>query len=180
VAAAFEQRAGGARRSRRRVLMMPPLRVTPDYPHWDVLLHLILDAFAYMEPRINPPSSAHRLTVTDMAAQAETGAVWVVENNAAPIACLLARPQGDSLYLGKIAVAAPYRGRGLLRQLIASAEAEARVRNLTRLELETRSELTENHAAFARLGFIKTGETAHPGYDRPTSITMSRAIREAP
>ena len=155
---------------------MTPHRITPDYPHWQGILRLILDSFAYMEPRIDPPSSAHRLTIADMAAQAESGAVWVVEHNAAPIACLFANSQADALYLGKIAVADSHRGRGLLRRLIASAENEARARNLPRLELETRIELTENHATFARLGFVKTSETAHPGYDRPTSITMSRTI----
>jgi hypothetical protein len=42
--------------------------------------------------------------------------------------------------------------------------------------LQTRVELVENHAAFSRMGFAKTGESAHPGYDRPTSITMRRAV----
>ena len=68
---------------------MNPQRITPDYPNWQAVLRLILDAFAFMETRI---------------------------------------------------------------------------------------ELTENHATFARLGFVKTAETAHPGYDGPTSITMSRSI----
>ena len=36
---------------------------------------VILDAFAFMEGRIDPPSSAHRLTVAEMAAQAGTGAL---------------------------------------------------------------------------------------------------------
>jgi hypothetical protein len=44
------------------------------------------------------------------------------------------------------------------------------------IELQTRIELTANHAAFARLGFRETERTAHPGYDRPTSITMRKAL----
>ncbi|MFN7434077.1 MAG: N-acetyltransferase, partial [Betaproteobacteria bacterium] len=44
----------------------------------------------------------------------------------------------------------------------------------TALELQTRIELTENHATFAALGFAKVAETAHPGYARPTSITLRR------
>ena len=43
-----------------------------------------------------------------------------------------------------------------------------------RLELETRIELTENHAAFAALGYVKTGKTAPSGYDRPIGTTTSR------
>jgi GNAT superfamily N-acetyltransferase len=156
--------------------VMTPIRIAPNYPHWPAVLRLILDTFAFMEGRIDPPSSAHRLTIADMSAQAATGAVWVVEDNATPIACLFAKPQGDALYVGKLAVAETHRRHGLARRLIAAAEAEARARNLPRLELETRIELTENHTAFARMGFVKTAETAHPGYARPTSITMSRAL----
>jgi len=155
---------------------MAPRRVSPDYPNWDAVLRLILDAFAFMEGQIDPPSSAHRLTVTDMAAQAGSGAVWGVEDAGRPVGCLFARAQGDALYIGKLAVAETHRGRGLARRLVAAAEAEARARALPWLELQTRIELTENHAAFARLGFAKTGETAHPGYDRPTSITMRRRL----
>lgn len=44
------------------------------------------------------------------------------------------------------------------------------------LELDTRIELTENHATFAALGFVKTGEDAHDGYDRPTFITMQKPL----
>ena len=156
---------------------MTPHRVTPDYPQWPAVLRLILDAFAFMEACIDPPSSAHHLTVAVMAAQAATGAVWVIEDSATPVARLFAKPMGGALYLTKLAVATSHRGQGLARRLIATAQAEARARNLARLELQTRIELTENHTAFARLGFTKTAESAHPGYGRPTSITMSRAIR---
>ena len=155
---------------------MTPHRLTPDYPQWDAVLRLVLDAFTFMDGRIEPPSSAHRLTTADMAAQAGTGAVWAIEEAGCPVACLSAKLKGDALYLGKLAVAASHRGQGLARSLIAVAADEARARGLVCLELEARIELTENHAAFARMGFTKTGETAHPGYDRPTSITMRRPL----
>jgi len=80
------------------------------------------------------------------------------------------------LYLGKLAVDASMRGQGLARRLVAQAETRARILGLPVVELETRVELVENHATFARLGFAKTGETAHPGYDRPTSITMQKRL----
>ena len=44
------------------------------------------------------------------------------------------------------------------------------------LELSTRIELVENHATFARMGFAKTAETAHEGFDRPTSIVMRAPV----
>ena len=47
---------------------------------------------------------------------------------------------------------------------------------LTTLELQSRIELLENHAAFTAMGFVKTAETAHPGYDRPTTFTFRKAL----
>jgi len=163
------------------VTMLRPLsrRLTPaDDPA--PVLALIRAAFAFMDGRIDPPSSMHRLTGADIARQAKDGAVWVIEEQGTPVACLFAKPQGDALYLGKLAVAESHRGRGLARYLVTAAAAEARARGLSALQLQTRIELTETHAAFARLGFARTGQTAHPGYDRPTSITMRRPVGRRP
>ena len=44
-------------------------------------------------------------------------------------------------------------------------------------ELDTRIELTENHATFAALGFTKIAERAHDGYERPTFITMRKTLQ---
>ncbi|TIV92899.1 MAG: GNAT family N-acetyltransferase, partial [Mesorhizobium sp.] len=52
----------------------------------------------------------------------------------------------------------------------------ARARGKDAIELQSRIELTANHAAFARLGFRETGRTAHAGYDRSTSITMRKVL----
>jgi len=38
-------------------------RAPPDFEDWETVRTLILEAFAYVEGRINPPSSALRLTV---------------------------------------------------------------------------------------------------------------------
>jgi GNAT superfamily N-acetyltransferase len=64
------------------------------------------------------------------------------------------------------------QGLGVGKTLMAAVRAEAKRLGIKMLELQTRIELTENHATFARMGFVKTGETAHAGFDRPTSITM--------
>lgn len=48
------------------------------------------------------------------------------------------------------------------------------------LELETRIELLENHATFAALGFVRVTESAHPGFSRPTSITMRKPVALEP
>ena len=69
-----------------------------------------------------------------------------------------------------------HRGRGLGRVMLDHAERRARALGRPALVLQTRVELVENHAAFARMGFAETGRTAHAGYDRPTSVTFTRHL----
>lgn len=152
--------------------MTPTLAQDPF--DWPALRQLILDEFAYMNGRINPPSSMHRMTAADLAQQARTDEIWVI--GTPPVACAVFTVKPPALYVGRLAVAAAHRGRGHARALFDLAEARAAARGLRWLELQTRVELTANHATFARLGFAEVGRTAHPGYDRPTSITFRRAV----
>lgn len=140
---------------------------------WPAVLQLLHGAFAYMEGRIDPPSSLRDLTPEALTRQAEMGEIWVI---GAPVACVFLTPKPGALYVGKLAVDEASRGRGLARRLIDVAEARARERGLPALELQTRVELVENQAAFLAMGFREAGRTAHPGYDRPTSITYRRAV----
>jgi ribosomal protein S18 acetylase RimI-like enzyme len=151
--------------------MTPTLAYDPAL--WPAILALLHEAFAYMEGRIDPPSSLRDLTPEPLTRQAEVGEIWII---GAPVACVFLTPKAGALYVGKLAVAASYRGRGLARQLLEQAEARARALRLPALELQVRVELVENQAAFRALGFQEAGRTAHKGYDRPTSITYRRAV----
>ena len=146
------------------------------FERWDELLALILDAFAFMDGRIDPPSSALRLTPERLAADAASGIAFVAETGGALVGCVFCKPKGDALYIGKLAVRPDCQKRGVGRALIAAVEAAARDRGCAALELQTRIELVENHAAFAAMGFRRTAENAHPGYHRPTNVTMRRAL----
>jgi len=100
----------------------------------------------------------------------------VIADHTRPVACAFLTRRIDHLYIGKLAVLPGFRGKGFARQLIDDAAKRAAADGFRYLELETRIELTENHAAFAKLGFVKTAETSHPGFERPTSITMQRQL----
>ena len=150
---------------------MPPLRrLTSQSADLPDVLALIRSSFAYMDGRIDPPSSMHRMTLASLGETCRKSELWVM--GTPPHACVILTPRTDCLYVGKLAVAPQARKQGCARQLITLATGRARALSLPALELETRVELVENHAAFARMGFIRTDETAHPGYDRPTGITM--------
>ena len=94
-----------------------------------------------------------------------------------PSGLCVSHTKKDCLYLGKLAVSPLDRKKGLARRLIEHAETRAVAQGYGKLQLQTRIELTENHLFFQRLGFVKTAETRHHGYDRTTSITMEKRIR---
>lgn len=138
------------------------------------VLGLIRDAFTYMEDRIDPPSSLVRLDVAGVLDQAKTGEVWVLGDD--PVGVVFLTPKPHALYLGKLAIRADRRGHGFGRLLVEHAIARASVLGFDTVELQTRVELVENQAAFIAMGFYETGQTAHAGYDRPTSITFCREL----
>lgn len=152
---------------------MTPHRLTGPEEAGQVLA-LIREAFAQMEGRIDPPSSARHLTAEGLLAQNEAGEVWVAGHP--PVASVVLTPRAGALYIGKLAVDAGARRKGHARALIDLAAARARALGLPVLELQTRIELAENHLAFRALGFVETGRTAHPGYDRPTTLTFRRPV----
>jgi GNAT superfamily N-acetyltransferase len=149
------------------------LTLTDDFT---ALHQLLVTAFAYMEGRIDPPSSLHRMTPQTLARDAAQDEVWALHNADTLLACMILTRKPDHLYLGKLATAQGHRGKGLARQMIAHAEARARALHLPTIQLQTRIELTENHTTFQRLGFREIARTIHPGYDRPTSLTFAKPL----
>lgn len=141
---------------------------------WGAVLALIRREFAFMAGRIDPPSSMQGLTEAAIATQTEKGEVWLI--GAEPLACMFLTPKVPYLYVGKLAVAGSARRQGLARRLMEVAGQRARVLGLAGLQLQTRVELVENHRAFAAMGFVQTGATAHAGFDRPTSLTFTRLL----
>jgi phosphinothricin acetyltransferase len=149
-----------------------PFQLWPGDPALAEVLALIRAEFAYMDRLIDPPSSMHMLTVD---ALATTGSeVWALGHPV--IACVVLTPKPPVLYLGRLAVAAPMRAQGHARTLLDHAGMRAGALGLGWLELQVRVELVGNQRAFAALGFLETGRTAHPGYLQPTSVTMRRKV----
>ncbi|MEO0372069.1 MAG: GNAT family N-acetyltransferase [Pseudomonadota bacterium] len=154
--------------------MQKPTRLSPDSAAIPQVLSLVQRSFAFMEGRTDPPSSMHRLTEDAIAQHCRTGEVWTMDD---PVtACIFLTLKPETLYVGKLAVDATMRGRGLARKLIQHAELRAHALNLSALEVEVRIELTENHRTFDRMGFVKTAEAAHEGYHRPTYFILRKPL----
>ncbi|MDQ0562932.1 GNAT superfamily N-acetyltransferase [Rhizobium mesoamericanum] len=150
--------------------------IDEGFQRWDELLMLILSAFAYMNDRIDPPSSALQLTPTTLAAKAHSEIAYAAMEGDILCGCVFLRPEEGCLYIGKLAIAPDAQGRGIGRKLLTVAEQVARDRALASLRLETRIELVENHDVFTCWGFEKTAENAHPGFTRTTSIEMRKSV----
>jgi len=153
------------------------LRIDPDrFTDWTALHALIMNAFAYMDERIDPPSSAHRLTPENLREKASVEIGIVAIEDGQLLGCVFCKAEPETLYIGKFAISPKAQGKGLGRLLLTATENLARELGLGTLRLETRIELTDNHAVFGKWGFVKTAENAHAGYDRPTSIEMKKTF----
>ncbi|SOC41000.1 predicted N-acetyltransferase YhbS [Rhizobium subbaraonis] len=151
-------------------------RLEPSFGRYDELLAMIRAAFAYMDARIDPPSSAQRLTPATLKEKALSEIVFLAVDDQRLVGCIFCRPEPQRLYIGKLAVVPDRQGDGIGRALLMAAEAEARRLSLPAMRLETRIELTENHARFHAMGFEKTAENRHLGFDRTTSIEMTKHL----
>ena len=148
----------------------------PRFSEWAGLLALLRSAYAYMASRIDPPSSLLRMDVAQLEEKAREEELILALEGQRLVGCAFASLRQDCVYVGKLAVDATVRRRGVARRIMEAAEALARAHGRPCVELETRIELIENHETFAALGFSKVAETAHPGFDRPTSITMRKPV----
>jgi len=147
---------------------MNPRRIGPNDPALQDVLALIRTCFAEHDGVVDPPSSMHRMTLETLQNEARQGEVWSTD-----LACMILTPQPATLYLGKLAVAPQARRKGLARGMIRHAITRAQALDLPCLTLQSRVELRANHALFGSMGFVETDRTAHPGYDRPTSLTFT-------
>lgn len=150
------------------------VRMTADHTDWEEVLALIQRSFEYMEGIIDPPSSAKRLTADILKEKAKTDHVFGVFVDGKPAACVFCTPKKDCLYVGKLAIDKSLQGQGYGKRLMKRAETHALQLGYQSIELQIRVELDENRAYFEELGFSKTGETSHEGYDRATSNTFRK------
>jgi GNAT superfamily N-acetyltransferase len=156
------------------------ISVSPaGFSDWPQLLGLLRESFAYMDSRIDPPSSLTRMGVDEFRAKAAEETLIIATEGLNLIGCAFADLRDDCVYVGKVAVAQSARGKGVARAMFAAAEGLAQRHGRQFLELQTRVELVENHETFGALGFEKVAETAHPDYNRPTSITMRKRVAES-
>lgn len=153
-------------------------RIDDSFERWQELLDLIMSSFSYMDGVIDPPSSAYRLTLSNLKEKAQTEIAYLAMDEGVLLGCMFCKPEEEAatLYIGKLAVSPSSQGKGVGFLLLQKAEEVARSKSLVAVRLETRIELIRNHKRFGAWGFVKTAEKAHPGYDRVTYIEMTKRL----
>ena len=137
---------------------------------------LIRAAFAAQSVVTDPLPSALRITEADVAEHLRTGGGAVAEVAGGLAGSALWVEQDGGLYLGRLAVAPAWRGRGIAKALVAAAEAAAHAMGLPRIHLSTRLVLLDNRRLFAACGFVETTREAHPGYAEATFVNMEKRL----
>jgi predicted N-acetyltransferase YhbS len=137
---------------------------------------LIRTAFAAQSVATDPPPSALRITAADVAEHLRIGGGAVSEVAGGLAGSALWVEQDRGLYLGRLAVAPAWRGRGIAKALVAAAEAAARAMGLPRIHLSTRLVLLDNRRLFAACGFVETTHEAHAGYAEETFVNMQKRL----
>ena len=72
-------------------------RLEPSFDRYDALLAMIRAAFSYMDARIDPPTSAHRLTPATLKEKALSEIVFVALDEQRLVGCIFCRPERRSV-----------------------------------------------------------------------------------
>ena len=140
----------------------------------DELLALVHDAFRHLV--IDPPSSALKETAADFMTRLKSETCFTMESGDRLVGAVFCIPQYDALYIGRLAVRADWRRRGIASALINAAKEEALRIGARRMTLKARISLASNVALFQRHGFVITAEETHAGFTAPTSYAMELTL----
>ncbi|MDQ6648895.1 MAG: tRNA (adenosine(37)-N6)-threonylcarbamoyltransferase complex ATPase subunit type 1 TsaE [Actinomycetota bacterium] len=107
---------------------------------------------------LDPPTGALRDSVAEVRADLAAYGGVLAHTDGRLVGALRRRPEGDRLWLRRVAVSAAYQRRGLGAALMRWAVERARERGFAEVAVRVRHVLPGNHAFYRALGFTAVGE----------------------
>lgn len=146
---------------------------------------VITRSFEEYRGRLEPPSGAHTETTQSIGALIEREHCIVAQREGRVVGCVFYVLQpardgdGQALYLHRLAVLPEARRERIGSLLVAAVEARAQVLGAAWVCLGVRLALLGNRRFYERLGYRLWAFGSHPGYSRPTYMTMRKRIGAA-
>jgi predicted N-acetyltransferase YhbS len=104
-----------------------------------------------------------RTSPADVVERMRSGATFlVVEDEGAPLGCVLVKAEGPTGYFGMLSVEPAAQGKGLSRLLIVASESFLRDRGCRQVEIEIVNLRTELPPFYEKFGYAKTEERPYP------------------
>ena len=127
------------------------------------VVEIVTAAYAPLTARMDKPPAP---MLDDYPARIAEGVVDVWDDGGVVLGMIILVDLDDALMLENVAVSPNAQGRGVGRDLVAYAEAQARSRGHKRICLYTHVTMTENQRMYAQLGYAETSRGEDEGYHR--------------
>jgi GNAT superfamily N-acetyltransferase len=106
---------------------------------------------------LQPPSSVMVEGSDKVAEYLARGGVIVAEVDGEIVGAVRYLPQGDHVYLGRLAVLPAWQKRGLARRLVEAVEHWAMLLGIDEVRLGVRTEIQGNRQLYLHLGYVEAG-----------------------
>lgn len=144
-----------------------------------LIVEVLYRAFREYEGVLDPPSGVHKESVASVREKMETGHWLMAEEDGRAVGCVWYENRGEYVYLGRLAVAPEFRGRGIGDALMQAVEAGARAENVLCVRLGVRTVLEKMQGAYERRGYRVIRYETHAGYEKPTYLLMEKVLKGA-
>ncbi|MDZ4730143.1 MAG: GNAT family N-acetyltransferase [Xanthomonadales bacterium] len=141
---------------------------------------LMLAGFEQFKTVLDPPSSAFWETDDDVAAAIERDGAAIAGLGETAVGSVRFEPEGEWLYIGRLAVLPAARRCGVAQGLMFAAEAEAGQLGVTVSQLTMREVLPGNRALFEKLGYEVVSIEPHPRNPEQNTLRDAKSADVSP
>lgn len=141
-----------------------------------VLVNIIRAAFAEYQGLLNPPSGALKESVEEIRESMRTARYVLALVGKDAVGCVMYEERGEYLYLGRLAVLPPWRGRGIARALLDYVEGRADEMGITSVRLGVRVALSDLREMYERHGYRIIAYQSNEGHSEPTYVILQKVL----